>query len=158
MDTDFHVRLKDVLRSTYPNSDDNLDVDDLIHANGNAIGALLYAGLFIPDTVTILDSVLISWNISASENKRRFLSLASEPGCDLEKLERSFNYVEIGYLFDATGRNSTDYQDQMLAEALALSWRAVLRDRYPDREFAVELLQANATRDVVSLCFHEKRG
>ena len=156
MDTNFYDRLEKAISDFYPDGG-GFDGHDYIHAYGSESGALLYAGLFIPETIIVLDSVLLSWFISNQINKSRFLSLASQPNYPIAELESSFNTIEVPYLFDACGRDSTACQRQLLADAIANSWDAVISNRYPSRKFVFQVTEFNGEDGNPAVFFHQNR-
>ena len=130
---------------------------DLIYKNGKASDAILYALLYFPELVQIQDSILLSWSVSDTQNRERFLAQISSNKIDLPKLEASFNFVEIGYLFETTGRDTNDEQDLVLAELIQLSWSRHLAGEFPNRSFIVEVLDPEVTGSTVGVHFYEKR-
>lgn len=154
-----HNALFDIFRSQYSqNSNNTLDnLLDLLHSMGNGRDALLYSILFMPELVVIGDSVLLSWNLPNKEAIDRFLNMVGESGRTLEQLESSFNFIEVGYLFDSPGRNLSDDEDELLAQRIVQAWSGWLMASFPDRKFSVEVLSPEETGSTVGVHFFEVR-
>lgn len=134
---------------------------DFIHAFGQASRAILYSCLFIPEFVEVQGSVLLESKISTEDALLRFINLVKDKTMTpevLQTLEASFNTVEVGYLFDAPGRDTTDVEDDLLAELIAESWRYSLKARFPEKKFKVEVLSAEVTGSTVGVHFYEERS
>lgn len=134
---------------------------DFIHAFGQASRAILYSCLFIPEFVEVQGSVLLESKISTEDALSRFINLVKDNTMTpevLQTLEASFNTVEVGYLFNAPGRDTTDVEDGILAELIAESWRYSLKARFPEKKFRVEVLSAEVTGSTVGVHFYEERS
>lgn len=130
---------------------------DWLHAVGRGGEALLYSILFMPELVLVSGSVLLAWGLPDEASRTRFLEALAEGNKSREELEASFNFVEIGYLFDAPGRDTSDKEDELLAELIRKAWEGWLKVSYPDRRFKVEVLSEEVTGSTVGVHFFEVR-
>ena len=130
---------------------------DWLHSIGKASEALLYSILFMPELLVIGNSVLLSWTVPNEDAKKRFLDALSEGIKSREELEASFNFIEVGYLFDAPGRDTTDEEDKLLANLVCDAWDGWLKTSYPDRTFKVEVLSEEEIGSTVGVHFFEIR-
>lgn len=146
-----------LLRKYFPSQEDGFSATDFIYSFGRASQAVLYSMLYMPELVEVGGSVLLAWNVPDEEAKQRFLSGLEKTAMSIEELEASFNFVEIGYLFDAAGRDTTDEEDELLAKLLANAWKGHLALCYPKRVFVIEVLSPAHTGSTVGLHFFEKR-
>jgi hypothetical protein len=124
---------------------------DFLHEFGDAISALLYAVVFVPEFVEIDGSVLLD-GFSAHD---RFLEAKSRNESSLATLESSFNFIKVSYLF--SNRDSTDDEDRLLAEKIADAWRYRLKGLYPKQTFVVSVINPQVTGSVVGVHFFELR-
>ena len=130
---------------------------DWLYARGRASEALLYAILFMPELQLIQDSILLGWNLPDESAKRRFVDALAEGKQSRQQLETSFNFIEVGYLFDAPGRDTEDEEDEILAKLIKNAWEGWLKVSYPDRRFKVEVLSPEETGSTVGVHFFEER-
>lgn len=139
---------------------DGFNSSDFVHAFGQASQAFLYSCLFVPEFVEVHGSVLLESKVSTEHARLRFIELVESNEMKPEEfqgLEASFNMVEVGYLFDAPGRDTTDDEDYVLAELIAESWKNSLKARFPCRRFTVEVLSSETTGSTVGVHFYEDR-
>ncbi len=129
-------------------------VDDYLHSAGSAADACLYVALFCPHLVEVDGSVLLRRSVETEAERARFLTHKAEKG--RRAAEASFNFVEVPYLFGPKGRDLSDEEDLILAQAIATSWRAWLGYQYPGREFEVQVLPPEETGSVVGIHFRER--
>jgi hypothetical protein len=130
---------------------------DWLHAVGKASEALLYSILFMPELIEVGGSILLAWGVPDEASKKRFLDALGEGSKSREELEASFNFIEVGYLFDAPGRDTSDEEDVLLAELIRDAWNGWLNTSYPDRRFMVEVLPEDVTGSTVGVHFFEIR-
>lgn len=134
----------------------DFSLSDLLHTFGKGSEALLYSILYMPKLNLIDDSVLLSWNMPNNSVKKKF---SEQLQCEnREELEASYNFIEIGYLFDAVGRDTSDKEDNLLATLVRDAWDAWLHLKYPDRKFKVEILAPEQTGSVTGIHFFERRA
>jgi len=152
--SDIHERL----RQMFPDATDMSDAN-LIHSYGLASQALFYSILFVPQLLEIHGSVLLRWNLPNDEERQRFLTLREKVNTEPEReqLEATFNFVEIGYLFDATRRDTGDDEDAMLARQLEIAWTGVLAVQFPERRFIIDVLSCHQTGSTVGIQFYERK-
>ena len=129
---------------------------DYLHAFGKASNALLYSVLFLPELVEIGSSVFLKINI---ENERSFHDLLDKlkQQKTISEIEVSYNFIEIGYLFDCNGRDLLDDEDVLLANRIRDSCEGWLKIQYPQRKFIVEVVQPETAVDAIRVQFYENR-
>lgn len=130
---------------------------DWLYSAGKASEALLYSILFMPELLVIENSVLLAWGISQENEKARFLELLASGSKELPMLEASFNFIEVGYLFDGAGRDTSDEEDKLLANLICHAWKGWLKASLPEREFCVEVLSEVDTGSTAGVHFFEVR-
>jgi len=130
---------------------------DWLYSMGKASEALLYSILFMPELLIIENSVLLAWSVSQKSEKERFLDSLADESKDIQTLEASFNFIEVGYLFDGAGRDTSDEEDELLANLICKAWSGWLRASFPERKFQVEVLSEEDTGSTVGLHFFEIR-
>ncbi|MHB8968798.1 MAG: hypothetical protein ACYC5A_11035 [Thermoleophilia bacterium] len=146
-----------ILRKYYPKANSDFSIPDYMHAFGRASEVLLYVKLFMPELVEINDSVLLAWNMEDPDMINRFKYQIEASGSNRQRVEASFNLVEVGYLFDASGRDTSDDEDEKIAHLLADAWRGHIKLLYPNRNIQVEVLSPEQTGSTVGLHFFEIR-
>lgn len=130
---------------------------DWLYSMGKASEALLYSILFMPELLIVESSVLLAWSASQKSEKERFLELLADGSKDIQTLEASFNFIEVGYLFDDAGRDMSDEEDELLANLICNAWSGWLKASFPEREFQVEVLSEEDTGSTVGVHFFEVR-
>lgn len=136
---------------------------DYLHAFGNVRGALLYSTLFVPELIEVEGCVFLKdigiyppggWEEVAARIR---VARKTSPEA-LKELVDSCNWVEVPYLF--SDRSGSTEEDEALAQVIVQAWRARLKDRFPDRCFAVHVLDSLWTGDpgVVGVGFEELPG
>jgi len=151
--------LSTILKNRYRDiaSEDLAGLGDWLHRIGKAGDALLYSILFMPEFILLEDSVLLSWNLSSSEMREKFLKNLAKEKHSRKMLEASYNFIEIGYIFDAGNRDTSDVEDEALAKLIKKAWESWLQTCYPNRKFTVELLSPEETGSTVGIQFYELR-
>jgi hypothetical protein len=134
---------------------------DFVAAFGSPLQALMYSRLFWPEFVEIDGMVFLKESMEYDDDRRRLAEALEYYGGDLTQTEQSFNLVEVpSSLFtDYEALNeTTEEEDLWLAQRLAQMWRACLSNRYPGREFILEVLQEDTGGgDAVSVIFYQHR-
>jgi hypothetical protein len=132
------------------------DEMDMLHEAGKAPEALLYSLLFVPRLSIVADSVLLTYIYGVDDTERHFLEGKREGRMSLERLEASFNRVEVPFLF--FDRNADDDEDRLLAERIAEAWRGALAVFCPDRRFVVNVVPPEENGDIIAVEFFERRS
>ena len=151
------MTLLDLIKANYKSLDDSnhQDIEDYLHIIGKPIDAIIYSCIFCPELIELNDSILLQYNLRTEEVKQRFASFSNSNKCKPE-LEKSFNLIEIPYLFSDL-QNFSDDEIVALAEIIQMSWSAWLKFKYPGRIFVVKTYQANEeTGETVSITFWEE--
>lgn len=158
MDTELSMRLRATLVHLFPAAPELLTTEELLFTFGSSRDALLYAALFNPEFVIHSDSVLLAWSVSDANAQAAFGNAKNSDSANISEIEASFNFLEVGYLFDASGRTTDDEQDALLADLIARSWRCRLEAEYPQRRFSVEVLSPEQTGSTVGVHFFQVRA
>lgn len=130
----------------------NFSSDDYLHAFGRESDALLYWTLFFPELVEIENRVFLRRMVTDEEGLSEAIANSHKP---ISEIETSYNFVEVGYLFDCSGRNISDKEELLLAEKIKVAWNAWLKTKYPNRVFRVEILTPEETGSTVGVQFYE---
>lgn len=149
-----------MLRSCFKgrhDSNEELSLDDYIYRYGKASEAILYSVLYMPPLVEVDGSILLASAVDITLTRSRFVRARAQTDTEISALERSFNFVEVGYLFPPTGRNASDEEDELLAGYIADAWRGWLRVCYPDRSFEVSVVNAGESGSTIAVQFCERR-
>jgi hypothetical protein len=152
-------QIVEALQRRYPQQLDKTDdLLDLVWRHGTLLDALMYRELFWPEFVEIDGMVFWRGQTYEEDAERIRTTLASKNG-DRTATEQSYNYVEIPPLFgnpDPSG-DTSDEMDDDLVRSLVEMWHAKLRNAYPNRNFVVEFVPADAGANV-GLLFYELHG
>ncbi len=137
--------------------ENEVSTPELLSTFGRSSSALLYSALFMPDLIEIDGSILIFWKAWTQELREEFSTVRAKKSSsrDVEELESNYNWIEIGDLFEEY--DSSDEEDEVLAELVAKSWRSHLKSCYPERVFQVDVLPPEVTGGTVGVQFFEKR-
>lgn len=133
----------------------DIAVDELFEFVGNAEEALLYASLFNPLTIVIDGLVFLKNQINLNNLNER-VSHCRSSGWSEDEIERSFNFVEVGYMFN--DRETDEAIDGILADCLRDTWELVLNARYPERRFDVTVIGEEDSGSITSLTFCQQRA
>ena len=128
---------------------------DFLHARGSPRQALFYSGLFWPEFIEREDMVFLEGTIEDESDRQRLLEALHRYG-DRTKTEQSFNTVEIPSLFGRRSTETTDEEDEYLANRICTMWTARLRELFPDRKFFVEVLPADESGGEISIRFYQR--
>jgi hypothetical protein len=146
-----------MLDKLFPGENQNFAALDYVHKYGRASWALLMANLFLPEFCELDGSVLLSTAVEGEHSRSRFFDAVSSSSTSRSDLEQSFNFVEIGYLFDSNGRDVDESGDQCLRECIAEAWRRSLAAKFPHRTFDVKTLEPVESGSTVAITFSERR-
>jgi hypothetical protein len=130
------------------------DPGDMVHEVGKVPEALLYSLLFVPSFAVVADSVLLTYADSGIPED--FLKAKTNTQLSLERLEASFNQVEVGFLF--INRNFDDNELRLLAERIAQAWRGALAVFCPDRKMVVRVVPSEENAGDIAVEFFERRS
>lgn len=144
------------LKNLYPKQDStNFTVYDLIHAQGSAIQALLYLRLYWPDFILIEGMVFSAITVQDDEDRAAIIDYYIMHGRDLQNTEKTFNYIEVEYLF-AHHRDLMDDEDMLdFANKLCAMWSAKLSKEFPARRFRVEVVDPEGTGGECAVWFYQ---
>lgn len=130
--------------------------NDYLYAFGKASNSLLYSFLFLPELLEIEKVVFLKKNVyDVGLIKEELVS--GDKTKEILKLELSYNYIEVGYLFDCPGRDLSEDEEALLADRIRASWDGWLKISYPNRKFTVEIVSAGITGSSIGVQFYENR-
>jgi hypothetical protein len=133
------------------------DLENLLFGAGKPSDALLYSILFMPELTMFSDSVFLSSKICSEDRQQEFLSALAKGIKSRQEIESNFNWEEIGHLFDDEGYDTSDKEDELLANLVRDAWKGWLLVSYPNREFTVEIISPGKTGGTVGVGFYEVR-
>jgi len=94
----------------------------MLHEVGKAPEALLYSLLFVPELSIVADSVLLT--NGSNDVEKRFLEAKRESRMPLDRLEASFNRIELPFLFIERSRTARSaYSRRRLPRHGGACWR-----------------------------------
>ncbi|MDF7809309.1 hypothetical protein P4E94_17830 [Pontiellaceae bacterium B12219] len=134
----------------------NFNSLDYIHRFVSPIYSILLADLFWPEFKEISGMIFLANSFEDESDQRLLTEAEAKYNGDQEKIEESFNVVEIPSLF---GRHVSDIDDEqyvMLANTLICSWRAKLSQDFPEKEFCFQILGAEGTGGELAILFKQK--
>lgn len=145
--------IRKALRRLFPDVRGGFELTDYLHAVGSPAQALLAASaLFFPRFHFFDGSVLLADAIDTEEARTRFRT-GLNGGTPRSELEESFNMVEVGYAFGPNRNETTEADDEMLAEMVCLGWQAKLARDFPDVHFDVRVIPSSETGSVAAVTF-----
>ncbi|QJI32078.1 hypothetical protein HKK55_26365 [Pseudomonas sp. ADAK18] len=120
---------------------DKVDEFSYISNMCNPEDVLLSSKIFFPDFVVAKEGVFL-------ENKydyEIFSCWFKQFDGDLQATEKMINHTHLYDVFDGCSEDIDDSVFEQLAEVVALSWRLVLSNKFPERKFNVEV--SNSDQD-----------
>ena len=147
------------LKTKYSDKDTtNFNVFDFLSAFGSPLDAIVYSKLFWPEFVEVDDMVFLKERFETEEDHISLKEVFRKYGGDRCKVEQAFNFYEIPWDF-LCGRvgETTEEEDDWLAERLVEMWAACLRLLYPERRFIVKLLEPEETGGEIGIIFYQDR-
>jgi len=145
------------LRGQFPGDNTGFNPFDLIHKFGSPLIALLYSELFWPEFVELEGMVFLASDVEDEADRARIRDVLTRCAGDKQKVEMSFNCIEVPSLFGPRAEESSDSEDRLLAERIAASWRARLSEQFPDRSFCVTIVEPNSSTDEIAVLFYDTR-
>lgn len=144
------------LREAFPGEDnEGFGPFDLVHKFGRPQLALLYSELFWPEFRRIEGMTFLASAVEDDADVGRVREALARLN-DPQKVERSFNFVEVPSLFGGAKGESTDEEDILLAERLRDMWDARLSSLFPQSEFEVRVIEASDEGEEVGVMFYTK--
>jgi hypothetical protein len=151
-----HAKLLRRLRGLFPDEDNKgFNAFDLIYKFGSPLTALLYSELFWPEFVEVEGMVFLASEVEDDDDRERVTVALARYGGNEQRVERSFNYVEIPSLFGHRVEESSELEDRLLTERIAAMWRFRLAERFPSRIFEVTIVEPDDSDDEVGIRFFQ---
>lgn len=113
----------------------SIDVFSYISSECNPEDLLLCSKLLLPDFVVVDGAVFLEHKYDAGA----FDSWSTQFGGDLCAIEKMVNHTHTYDVFEGCTDDIDEAVFTQLAEVFSLSWRLLLRDKFPDREFCVDV-------------------
>lgn len=129
---------------------------DFIHRFTSPMLALLFTELFWPEFIEIENMIFLESTFEDESDYKRLMDAVIKYKRDRNKVEKSFNTIEVPSLFGATIGDTTDNEDQILAKVLASMWKARLVEKFPERDFVVEVIAAEETGGEIAVRFYQQ--
>lgn len=146
---------RNLLHEAFPEVDAD-DPSGYFTELGDAAQALMYSWLFWPRLLEAHGAVFVAlWDTDETEIPARLSRAVGDdqpdwPDTSWQEAVDSFNYFEVPYLF-RHDRGSPELQEEVwraLGAVLVRTWTARLASEYPERRFAVSLVEPD---DSISL-------
>ena len=118
---------------------DSIDVFSYISNECSPEDFLLCCKLLFPDFVIIDGAVLLEHKYEAGT----FQSWVSQFNGDLCAIEKVVNHTHMYDVFEGCSDDVDEAVFTQLAEVICLSWRLLLRDKFPDKKFCVDVLNSD---------------
>lgn len=109
--------------------------------------------VFLPDVRRVSRGVFLERNFSV-ETLARCLSLASH---DMAEAERLLNYVKLYDVFGQYGDGVSTAIFLQLCEVIGFAWRMVLKEKFPDKLFSVEVSNSDENYGPVVTFYQVKK-
>lgn len=107
----------------------------------NPEDVLLSCKLFFPDFVVVRGGVFLGSKFDGDI----FDCWFKQFGGDLQAVEKMINHTHLYDVFDGCSEDVDDRVFAQLSEVVALSWRLVLNNKFPERKFNVDV--SNSDQD-----------
>ncbi len=144
------------LLELFPGEDNTgFNAFDLIYKFGSPLTALLYSELFWPEFIEVEGMVFLASDVEDKSDQKRIISALVRYGGDKQRVEKSFNNVEVPWLFGRQAAESSDLEYRLLTGRIAAMWRARLAERFPDRAFEVTIVEPGDSDDEVGIRFFQ---
>lgn len=120
---------------------DNIDIFSYVSAVCNPEDSLLFCRLLFPDFFVRDGAVCLS----AKYDSEIFSLWLSKYNGDVCAVEKIMNHTHLYDIFAGCSDDVDDVVFEQLAEVVALSWRLVLKDKFPESKFVVDV--SNSDQD-----------
>ncbi|WP_446436407.1 hypothetical protein [Pseudomonas sp. 1152_12] len=120
---------------------DNIDIFSYVSAMCNPEDCLLFCRLLFPDFFVSQGAIFLS----AKYDHDVFVVWLKKFDGDARAVEKIMNHTHLYDVFSGCTDEVDDVVFEQLAETIALSWRLVLKDKFPERKFSVDV--SNSDQD-----------
>lgn len=128
---------------------------DFIHRFTSPLMALLFSELFWPNFIEIDNMIFLETTFEDKSDLQQLHMAIERYKGDRQKIEESFNTVEVPSLFGAKVQDTSDEEDIILANTLASMWRARLKEIFPKKKFVVKVLDSDQTEGEIAVLFRQ---
>lgn len=101
--------------------------------------SLIFCKLLFPDFVVFEDSVILEMKF----DEPAFRVWLDHFSGDKSGVEKVLNHTHLYDVFSGSGSSVDDVVYEQLSNVLAMSWRMVLKERFPGRRFHVEAINSD---------------
>lgn len=108
---------------------------EFLGEQGGATLALAFASLFWPSFIEVRGCVILEERYDG----RNFEEWWQKLGGNCSDVEAAVNHVHLWDVFDPDDEDVPDEALAYIGEILARTWSCALREKFPDRDFRVEL-------------------
>ncbi len=114
---------------------------------------MIFCKWLFPDFVVFEESVILEMKF----DEPAFRVWLDHFSGDKAGVERMLNHTHLYDVFSGCGSSVDEVVFEQLSNVLAMSWRMVLKAKFPDRRFHVEAINSDQEYGPV-VTFHEMRG
>jgi len=129
-----------------------LDVFSYISDQCHPEQMLLFSKVLFPDFLTCEGGVFLERNFAAETFAARMAEMH-----DIRKVERVMNNVHVYELFEQCANNVSDNVFLQLRNVLEFSWGMVLKEKFPEKKFFVEVSDSESNYGPVITFFQVDR-
>lgn len=128
---------------------------DYAFSVGSAVQALTYGKVFCPDFLILEDMVFLASAVEDEDDVNRVLQYFQKVRGEKGLVEASFNITEITNLIGGRPGDGDEGVELLLARLLHESWTALLKAKFPERQFVVEIIGAAENDDETAITFYQ---
>lgn len=120
-------------RNSWENKD-AIDVFSYISSECNPEDFLIFCKVLFPDFIEERNAIVLAKNF----DENTFNVWFSQLNGSVSEVEKILNHTHIYDIFAGCPDDVEELVFEQLSEVIASSWRLILRDKFPDRNFVVE--------------------
>lgn len=128
---------------------------DFVHAFGSPVMALMYSRIFWPMFVELDGMIFLKSTVEDDEDINRIRRTLHSFHGDSMRTEMAFNLVEIPSIFGGKSGETTDEEDQWLADTIAEMWKWRLESEFPEKCFEVRVESPDDTGAEIAVVFFQ---
>lgn len=113
---------------------DAVDIFSYISSACNPEDSLLFCKILFPDFIEERGAVILAKNFDAESFDVWFSKLDG----DVSEVEKILNHTHVYDVFSGCTDDVDDLVFEQLSKVIAVSWRLVLKDKFPSKDFIVE--------------------
>ncbi|WP_447754790.1 hypothetical protein [Pseudomonas nicosulfuronedens] len=140
-------------RDSWENKD-AIDIFSYISNVCNPEDVLLFCKILFPDFIEEKNAIILARNFDAASFDVWFSQLDG----DVAEVERILNHTHVYDIFSGCPDDVEELVFEQLSEAIAVSWRLILRDKFPSKDFIVEATSSEQQYGPIVTFFQGGRG